>query len=123
MPADMRQETRAVMVVRRGQYRTVRRKPLNASQTISARPVVPEGRISATETKQRVLRTLQRQLVAEHLEGKDHDVRIQEEMQIDMRDAKCDRRTIAVSQACMSNIHSAERTYAGFAFGPEHQSR
>ena len=57
---------------------------------------LPIGRIGAPEAKQDVLRRREIKLGAKDLDDRNHDVQIEEEVQVHMRDAQLDRRAVAV---------------------------
>ncbi|WP_206782046.1 hypothetical protein [Azospirillum argentinense] len=81
------------LIVGNGEYGAVGTDPFDAVRTLRGAAVrLPGGGIGAAQPEQRVLHTVQRQVLAEQLDDEDRHVDIVEEMQIDMGDGEAQRR-------------------------------
>src|SRR5829696_8351474 len=79
--------------IRGREHFAIAAQPLDCMWAVSSGAgAVPERGIGAAETKERVLGAIQRDIVGLHLECENGDIRIDEEVKVDMGDRKLVRR-------------------------------
>jgi hypothetical protein len=90
--ADEREVAVALLVIGLGERLAGRRQPFDTLQAMAAGAVVvPVRRVRAAEPVHRVLRELQRHVVAKDLDDEEYDIEIVEKAQVGVRDAERDR--------------------------------
>ena len=88
----MGQEAASVLRVGFGQHPAVEAKPFHVAHAMQRAALrVPAGRVGAPEAVQHVLRLLQRQVGAGHLDVQQHQVDVEEEVQVDVDDVERQR--------------------------------
>src|SRR6476660_7260374 len=92
-------------VVRDGAHRALRVEPFDAPRAV--RPlarVVPEAGIRAAEAEHGVLSARERDVVDVDFEREQHDVRVEEEIQIDVAHVERERRAVAVGDHDLADV-------------------
>ena len=91
--ADEREKTLALVRVRRREHSAARCQPLDARHRVQALSTLfPAGGVRAPEAVQQFLGLSQRQVGTEDLDVQHHDVDVVEEVKVDVRDVKDQRR-------------------------------
>ncbi len=87
--ADMGHEQLALVGIGLRQHLPVVAQPLGAGQAVQRLPVrVPAGRVAAAEAVHQFLRLGQRQVVGADFDIQQHQIEIEEKIQIDVRDGR-----------------------------------
>src|SRR5262245_59223618 len=89
MLTDESQVFLASLVIRTRENLAIGAQPLDQPRAMASTSIIiPIGRIGTAETKQDVLRCREVEAGAQNLDDRNHDVQIEEEVQVDMRNAK-----------------------------------
>ncbi len=115
--ADEREVLFAVLVVGGREHGVAFAEPLDLPRAVAAPPrLLPIGRIGTPEPEQQVLRGLERDVVGKDLERQDHDVDVEEEVKIDVRDTEVDRLAVFLERdARLPHVGAAHHLNRAFA--------